>query len=319
MNLLPSTKQYPPFVSILIPVLNADNTIGQVIQKVFDQTYSPDNYEIIVIDNGSCDKTVRIITEYPVKLIYETTSPNSYLARNRGLANARGEIIAFIDADCFPEREWLETLVKPFHNDRIGVVAGEVLSYLPNNHIQAFYEFSGLLEQRLKVEGDNPAIATANVAIRKQIFDIVGKFDDNFRWGGDNDFGRRIQNNTDYRITFEPDAIVYHFHRKSFKAFMKHAYTYGLGKGRFELKYTTTNKNTIFIRAFCTLLRLLAGIPLIPLRAYTIYKSGRTFSESAVFPLLDKLFCVVDQIGKLIFIVTKNDIFFRKAQWPSVN
>ena len=300
------------FVSIVLPVLNAEKTIGSVLQILAEQSYPAKNYEIIVVDNGSSDRSTEIIRKFPVKLLHETRFPNSYYARNQGVLQATGDIIVFIDADCFPERDWLEILVRPFHDGSIGIVAGEVLSSHPNNLIQRFYEFSGLLIQRHKVSHEMPAIGAGNVAFRRDIFDSVGLFDENFRWGGDNDFGRRVQEQTSYSIKFLPQARVYHYHRESFRALIKHAYTYGLGKGRYKLKYTDTTRMKDFVPEFFLFLRLAAGIPLVPLQILKIYKSGRPLRESIVFSLLDKTFCVIEQIGKLTFILTKTDLLFRK-------
>lgn len=307
-----SVESNSPFVSIVLPVLNAEKTIGLVLQILAEQSYPAENYEIIVVDNGSSDRSVKIMTKFPVKLLHETRFPNSYCARNQGVLQARGDIIVFIDADCFPERDWLETLVRPFHDDSIGIVAGEVLSSHPSNLIQRFYEFSGLLIQRHKVSHQVPAIGAGNVAFRRDIFDSVGLFDESFRWGGDNDFGRRVQEQTSYSIKFAPKALVYHHHRESLRALIKHAYTYGLGKGRYKLKYTNTTRINDFFTEFFLFLRLAAGIPLVPLHTFKIYKSDRPLQESIIFSILDKSFCVIEQIGKLIFILTKSDVLFRK-------
>ena len=108
------------------------------------QTYPKSNFEIIVIDNGSSDKSVEVINKFAVNLLEERKYPNSYVARNKGLKHAKGEIIVFLDADCLPERQWLESLVEPFRDSTVGVVAGEVLSYQASNLIEGFYEFSGI-------------------------------------------------------------------------------------------------------------------------------------------------------------------------------
>ena len=136
-----STESNLPFVSVVLPVLNAEKTIGQVLQILAEQTYPAENYEIIVVDNGSSDRSLQIITKFPVKLLHETRFPNSYCARNQGVLQARGDIIVFVDADCIPEKDWLEILVRPFHDDSIGIVAGEVLSSHQSNLIQRFYDF----------------------------------------------------------------------------------------------------------------------------------------------------------------------------------
>ena len=300
-----------PFVSIIIPVFNSEKIIRRCLESLLRQTYPTEKYEIIIVDNGSYDNSVKIIKEFPIKLFFEKRAHNSYMARNCGLRHAKGEIIAFIDADCIARKDWLQNLIEPFKDVNVGVVAGEVLNYKPMNLIQGFYAFSDFLRQETKVQKKVPAIGTANVAFRKVIFNIVGQFDENFRWGGDNDFGVRIQKETNYLIRFAKRAKVYHFHRISLKELIRHAYTYGLGKGRFLIKYSNNKRIKDIIEGFCTFFRLLAGIFILPLYSYKILKSGKSITESLAYPIFDKFFCIVDQIGKIIFLISKDDVFLR--------
>jgi len=295
-----------PIISIIVPVLNGEKTIGMCLEALLRQSYPSEKYEILVVDNGSYDNTVNIVEEFPVRLLFEKRAQNSYMARNLGIKCAEGEIIVFIDADCIAEKDCLTNLVEPFHDENIGVVAGEVLSLEPKNLIQGFYTFSGFLEQEKKVKNKISAIGAGNTAIRKIIFDIIGQFDGNFRWGGDNDFGVRIQKETNYLIRFAPKAIVYHSHRVSLKGLIKHAYTYGLGKGRFRVKYANQSRigrNTSILWNISSLLRLFVGIVIMPFHSYKVFRSGRSLSESLTYPILDKLFCIVEQIGIIIFLV----------------
>lgn len=304
-------KTPPFFVSIIIPVFNGEKTIRNCLKALVNQTYPTEKHEIIVVDNGSYDSSVKIIKEYPVQLLFERRAQNSYMARNLGVKYAEGEIIVFIDADCIAEKNWLASLVEPFHDENVGVVAGEVLSLEPKNLIQGFYAFSDFLRQERKVKNGIAAIATANVAIRKILFDVVGQFDENFRWGGDNDFGIRMQRETNYLIRFAKKAIVYHFHRTSLKGLIKHAYTYGLGKGRFSMKYSGNKRLQNISEAFYVLLRFIAGISILPLHSYKIFASGKTISESLAYPILDKLFCIIEQIGKIVFLIKRDNVFFK--------
>jgi cellulose synthase/poly-beta-1,6-N-acetylglucosamine synthase-like glycosyltransferase len=85
-----------PFISIIIPVLNAQKWISPCLEALLLQDYPKDKFEIIVLDNGSTDQTMEITKKYPVKLLIKTKCNISAL-RNWGAAQARGEIFAFID------------------------------------------------------------------------------------------------------------------------------------------------------------------------------------------------------------------------------
>ncbi len=293
-------------VSIIIPVLNSERTIWDCLEAILDQGYPRENYEIIMVDNGSTDKSVDIIKKSPVKLLFEKRAHNSYMARNLGIKHAAGDIIVFLDADCIPRESWLMNLTAPFTNPDIGVVAGEVFSTEPTNLIQGFYSYIDFLNQENKVEDGIRALGAGNIALRKEIFSLVGLFDENFRWGGDNDFGLRLQKETNYKIIFSRNASVEHFHRYSFKGLFKHAFTYGLGKARFRIKHADSskfNKGTSLCVNIIILIRFIVGIIFIPLRSLTIWRSGKTLIESIAYPILDKLFMMTEQAGIIYFIL----------------
>ena len=88
-----------PYVTVIIPAYNEETSIGHCLAGLTHQTYPFDRYEILVIDNGSTDGTRRQAEKYPVKLIAEANPQNAYSARNRGIREARGSIIAFTDSD----------------------------------------------------------------------------------------------------------------------------------------------------------------------------------------------------------------------------
>lgn len=295
-------------ISIIIPVLNSERSIRDCLNAILDQGYPREHYEIIIIDNGSTDKSIEIIKQYPVKLLFEKRAHNSYMARNLGIKQAAGDIIVFLDADCIPQENWMINLITPFVSSDVGVVAGEVFSAKPTNLIQGFYSYTNFLQQENKVDDGIRALATANIALRKEIFTEIGLFDETFRWGGDNDFGLRIQQETDYRIIFLKIASVEHSHRHSFKGLLKHAFTYGLGIARFRLKHTNLpnyRQSTSLMINTVIFGRFILGIIIIPLRSIRIWRSGRTLLESIIYPILDKLFMLTEQAG-IIYFLLKN-------------
>ena len=295
-------------ISIIIPILNNERTIGSCLKAILGQDYPRENYEILIVDNGSTDRSVDIIKKSPVKLLFEKRAHNSYMARNLGIKHAAGDIIVFLDADCIPIGNWMINLTTPFMTSDVGVVAGEVFSAKPTNIIQGFYSYTNFLQQENKVNDGIRALATANIALRKEIFAEIGLFDETFRWGGDNDLGLRIQQETDYRIIFQKNASVEHCHRHSFKGLLKHAFTYGLGIARFRLKHTDLpnyRQSTSLAMNTMILGRFIVGIILIPLRSIRIWRSGRTLLESIVYPILDKLFMLTEQTGIIYFLLKK--------------
>ena len=118
-------------ISVVICTLNRPQYIETVVHSVKNQTLQKDKYEVLVIDNGSTEVNKaamkRLQSGMGFKYIYEPRTGLSH-ARNRGVQEARGEVVAFIDDDAEAEPEWLEGLLSSYRDDRIACVGGEVNS-----------------------------------------------------------------------------------------------------------------------------------------------------------------------------------------------
>jgi len=246
-------------VSVIVPVYNAEKTISMCIESLLNMEYS--NKEIIVVDNGSTDKTVEIARKYNVKILSERRR-NSYIARNTGVREAHGEIIAFTDADCVVDKFWCKNLVKHYYREDVGGVGGPILpyawpyiSYYPTNiiekfavmsHKTAFPDHSSMSKKYHELRRKNNVlhsgtIYTANASFRKDILVRLGGFDEKFFSGGDIDLSYRILK-SGYKLIWDNDAVVYHIPRASFKGLLKQFYRYGtacapLVKKHFTKKY----------------------------------------------------------------------------------
>src|SRR3989338_7815520 len=97
-----------PFVSVVVPVYNDNVRLKKALEALERQSYPADRYEVLVVDNASEDDVRSIMSAYPrVKYLFEgKRGPAS--ARNRGVREAKGEIIAFTDSDCIPRPDWIE-------------------------------------------------------------------------------------------------------------------------------------------------------------------------------------------------------------------
>lgn len=208
-----------PFVSVIVPVYNDAERIGKCIEALLDQTYYPDRYEVLIIDNGSTDETCKVVKKYPVKLLFETEKQSSYAARNKGLAAAKGEMIAFTDSDCIPLKDWIEKGVAHVQRaEGCGLVGGriEIFVRIPGkpNAVELYDSITGF-NQKNDVERQHFG-STANVFTRKRIFDHVGFFNDNLKSGGDNEWGRRVHA-FGYHHIYADDTCVGHPARNSFR------------------------------------------------------------------------------------------------------
>lgn len=236
------------YVSIIVPVYNGERTLDKCIKSLLYLEYPKEKYEIIVVDNNSTDNSIEIAKKYPVKLLHEGKQ-SSYAARNFGVKNAKGEIVAYTDADCVVDKEWLRQLVKNFKDETIAGVGGEILAYNPKSIVERYSDKNDVLSQKsnfnFEIVGFKmPFMATANAAYKKQILNEIGLFDDSFTSGGDVDLAWRITLNG-YKIVFEPKALIYHRHRTTLYGLFKQFFRYGEGHPKLFRKH-----NAIFSKKY---------------------------------------------------------------------
>ncbi|MBU0477489.1 glycosyltransferase [bacterium] len=227
-----------PFVSVIVPVYNGEKIIEGCIESLLDQDYPRDKYELIVVDNNSRDKTAQIIRRYPVRYIVEDKIRTSYAARNEGIRYAKGEILAFIDADCIAFKNWIRVGAGAFKKDNTGCVAGIIKGTKPKNYVEEYLIKENTLSQDVTLNHNFlPYPQTANTFYRKIVFENIGYFEKKWVSGGDGDLAWRMQLNTNYKIKFIPDAVVLHKHRSTIKSMFKQRVKWGIGETLLYKKY----------------------------------------------------------------------------------
>lgn len=223
-----------PFVSVIAPTYNGERLIARCIEALLVLDYPKDRHEIIIVDNASKDNTARIIKQYPVTYLLEDHTQSSYAARNAGARVARGEILAFLDGDCIADPLWLSKAVCVFLNDAtVGAVGGRVMSFPTTRQstlIERFEEYNGTHAEANQMPQDGawlPFAITANALYRRPVFDQLGGFRGTLRSGGDALLSWRMQQETVFRLTHAPEAIVYHQHITKFRELLERSRRYG--------------------------------------------------------------------------------------------
>lgn len=108
----------PPLFSVVICTFNGEHRIGTTLDSIFAQQYYSQNYEIVVVDDGSTDQTVAVVRRYPrVRLVQHEKNLGHSQARNTGLQAAKGKWIAFLDDDCTADPQWLHELQTALEQD----------------------------------------------------------------------------------------------------------------------------------------------------------------------------------------------------------
>jgi glycosyltransferase AglE len=174
-----------PHVSVVIPVLNGAMWIADCLGALAVQDYPTERFEVIVVDNGSTDGTREIVASHGVRLLDELGTRSPYAARNRGIGEAGGDVLAFTDADCVPAVNWLTEGVRPIADGSADLVGGNVRFTLKQRPATAELLDAAInIEMRLNIRHHGVA-KTANLLAHRKVFDAVGLFPAEVRSGGD--------------------------------------------------------------------------------------------------------------------------------------
>jgi glycosyltransferase AglI len=196
-------------VTVVIPVLNAEAVLGECLDAIAAQRDVSWEIEIVVIDNGSTDRSAALAAEHrAAPRVIGESQRGPYAARNAGIATSRGEIIAFTDADCIPDPEWLHAGAEAIRNGLD--LAGGAIVQRRSARATAWerYDRAMYLQQEEYVTMQGFA-ATANLFVRRKVFDRIGTFVPELVASGDVELGRRARA-AGFRLGYAPEARVEH-------------------------------------------------------------------------------------------------------------
>jgi glycosyltransferase involved in cell wall biosynthesis len=235
MNLMTKEK-----ISVIIPVKNEEDKIESCLKSLSIQTLRP--YEIIVVVGNSTDNTVEKAKKYPVKIFYETYGTVGG-ARQVGLENAKGDFIAFTDADCIPEKDWLETELNVLKKNKNAAGVGcsienvskgkweEAINELSKTFIGSGRSIQG---RQFKKEKKVLSISGCNSLYRKQTLYDIGGFNVKLNICEDTEINKRLRKQG-YDLIYTPKTKVLHNHTRGIKLFTKRMFQYGKGRAQSKL------------------------------------------------------------------------------------
>ena len=236
MNNIPFAPAYKlPLISVIICSYNGGATIRDTLEGIQKIDYP--NYEVIVVNDGSKDSLPEIVKEYPVKLI-TTANRGLSSARNTGMYNAKGEILAYIDDDAYPDPQWLRYLAYAYSVSDHGCIGGPNIAPFDDGFIATCVANAPGGPVHVLVSDEIAEhVPGCNMSFKKEALMKIGGFDPIYRTAGDDvDVCWRIQE-SGRTIGFHPSALVWHHRRNSFKAYWNQQKGYGKAEALLEAKW----------------------------------------------------------------------------------
>lgn len=282
-----------PKVSVVIPTYNRAEWLKRVIESLLNQTYQ--DFETIVVDDGSVDETENMIREVmknaPCELAYfkqENKGPGS--ARNAGITHAKGELILFIDDDVLPAPNLLEEHIsghQQHHGENIAIVGSVV--YAPELKVSPFMRWAitkgPSFTQSREKNGARLGyryFCTANISLTGRFMLEKGMFDESFRpFFEDMELGYRLEQQN-LQIVLNKNAIGYHLHGETFQNYCDRSKLAGQSAAAFHTKWPAAA----------------TSLPPSTPNTKPIFKEiGKKVILPSVMPILKPIICWLDSHG----------------------
>ena len=227
--------------SVIIPAYNAESVLPRCLKALESQTIPSDQYEVIVVDDGSTDKTAELAQKGGARILrLEHEGPAA--ARNAGAQIARADILVFTDADCEPAPDFLEHILEPFGAPIVSGARG-VYRTQQKSLIARFVqlEYEERFQRIAKVEkehGTVDALDTSYAAYRRDVFIAAGGFDTRFLHAAveDHELSFRLAREG-HVFRFVPTAVVYHEHVDSLTRYARRKFKIGFWKAFLAKQY----------------------------------------------------------------------------------
>jgi glycosyltransferase involved in cell wall biosynthesis len=321
---LQDTREF--FLSIVVCTYDRPADLRECLLSLSKLEHRQHRIEIIVIDNNpnSC-LTEPVVRAFPFVRYEQEFRKGVAYARNKGLLLAKGDIIAFVDDDVIVPPQWPLRILTPFYDPRIMCVSGLVLPLELETQSQVLYETYGGLGRGYKPRlfdtdffNTRHAVhtwllgGTANVALRKEVINQVGMFDETLGPGLPTGVGEDIY--MFYRLLkfgflcyYEPAAYLWHRHRKNYKALKFQLYSYSKGMTSYQLRTLITDGDKRFFR------QMFKDLPIWHLkRVYRVLKGREKYPLKLV---------VTEVLGNLAgyYAFLKSNQMHRKINGPGRN
>ena len=230
-------------ISIIIRSYNESKHLPMLLYGLKKQDYKIE--ETILVDSGSEDDTVKIAENAGLKIVHIKKNDFTFgRSLNFGCRNAKGDILVFISAHCYPKyQDWLRQLIIPFEDKEVGMVYGKQRGTKTSNfsELQLFKKlYPSQQPNRMRWFANN-----ANSAIRKDLFDKI-QFDEDLSGCEDIDYAKKISQ-LNYRTIYSFKATIYHLHEENFKQISNRFYREMIALKKIFEDFYIQPKNVVII------------------------------------------------------------------------
>lgn len=226
-----------PLISIIIPVRNEAALLKNCLRSIHDLDYPRDKIEVIIADGMSTDDSAETARQYGAKVVTNekmTVSPGRNIAFN----HSSGEIIAFTDADCVVDANWIKNSLKYFDDANVACVGGPNLT--PSNERdfgkavgfvfnQSIFAAGSIHARKLNEIRAVRSIPGCNAVYRKDALSKVMPIDESLLTCDDTELNQRLIDNG-YKLLYTPDVFVWHYRRPNPRRLWKQMYRYAIGR-----------------------------------------------------------------------------------------
>ncbi len=217
-------------LSVVVLTFNCEGTIRKCLESIFNAKKAFDIDEVVVVDGGSKDKTLKIVGEFPTKIVANVKGRGP--SREAGWREARNDLVCFFDSDLYLDPDWFVEIAKAMDKyPDADVWYGRVYTWNEDNLVAKMsgIEYSYYYD-RIKGEGsiNRYSTDTSNTVFRKSVLEKVNGFDTTLPYSEDAEIGHRIWR-AGGKIVLWHEAKVYHYHRPSLRAKIKQNVEFGMG------------------------------------------------------------------------------------------
>jgi glycosyltransferase involved in cell wall biosynthesis len=235
-----------PFFSIIIPTYERPSQLATCLQSLAQLDYPFERFEVVIVDDGGVQSLESVIEQFRGRLdvrLFTQKNTGPAGARNFGAESARGTFLAFTDDDCAPDARWLRALSSYFDRTPERLIGGRTLNALSLN---PYSETSQMIIEVVYAHfnadpNDARFFASNNFALPAERFREMKGFDKSFTTSEDREFCDRWLSRG-FRMTYAPEATIYHAHDLTLSALWRQHFAYGRGALRFHRARSANGK-----------------------------------------------------------------------------